>query len=706
MEKAFQLYAGGGHHNSLFLYQLASVFYEAFNLTGDIGGLDHAIQLYRELLDMQPEGHIHRYSSLNALGKVLRAHSEKTGQPDHIEETILIHKEALALTRAGEHSWHSACYKLSLSLVASYKHTRRYAHLEEAIGIREQALDLRPVGDPDRPQSCSQLAILLLTRFRYTGDGLALDRAIVLHREALAFTPEDHPYRYARYRALGRSLVARFGQTGTHLVLNEAIENYRQALALTPRGHPSRYWSCMNLAESLCILFKVSTIATSPSKSPLPEAIELYREALDLHCASQGHKDRSYYNLAESLSARFTENGDDTIGREALELHRKALDLRGEDHRRRNISCYALAICLRRRFPEDRGSKADEMLGLLDKALRLGTRADPLCWRILLARAEIFLSLGRHDEAVSDLHDVLSSPQHDIPELLAGSLELLALISLDGVSPNHLEDLLLTYSDAVDLLFVSTGFALDRSSQLQRVAGGTHMGARAFAVSRRMGDLHAGLAVLEGARGVIWSQALHTRNPQLDGVPPDLQKKLQDILRATSLAQSDEWDSEDVESSLESETFLSAQDVLHQRHTQLQHIISDIRGLPGLRDFMRGPNVPALLATASKNPVVMLIANGSECHALVIRSPHEPMVAIPLDISTKALQELILTGSASMRGAPASSESIEDSQRAMHISKRMSASHTTLAKIWRAVVQPVIIHLQLAVCAFIFPANE
>jgi tetratricopeptide (TPR) repeat protein len=709
MEKAFELYNRGGRHTSSFRHQLAPAFHDAFKLTGDIGCLDHAIQLYRELLGMQPEGHIYRYSSLYALGKALRAHSEKTGQPEHIEETILIHKEALALTREGEHSWHSTCYKLSLSLAASYKHTRRYAHLEEAIGIREQALDLRPVGDPDRPQSCNQLAVLLLTQFRYTGDGLALDRAIGLHREALAILPEAHTHRYVSYRALGKSLVARFGQTGTHLVLQEAIENYRRALALTPKGHPSRYWSCMHLAESLCILFKVSTTAKSPSESPLPEAIELHREALDLHSASQGHKergDRSYYNLAESLSARFSENGDDAIGREALELHQKALGLRPEGHRRRNISCYALAKCLRRLFPEDRGSKADEMLGLLDEALRLGTRADPLCWRILLARAEIFLSLGRYDKAVSDLHDVLSSPQHDIPELLAGSLELLALISLDNVSSSHLKDLRLTYNNALDLLFVSTGFALDRSSQLQRVAGGTNIGARAFAISHRMGDLPAGLAVLERARGVIWSQALYTRNPQLDGVPPDLQKKLQDILRATSLTQSGEWDSEDVESSYESETLFSTQDVLHQQHTQLQRVISDIRHLPDLGDFMRGPNAQTLSSAATKNTVIVLVADEIKCHALVIRSPDEPMSTISLDITACALQELTHEASASSRRGTHTFPTEDDRLGLRARPKARSSFHAKLAKVWRIIVKPVIGHLQLGVRDFMLSVNE
>jgi hypothetical protein len=72
MEKAFELYNRGGRHTSSFRHQLAPAFHDAFKLTGDIGCLDHAIQLYRELLGMQPEGHIYRYSSLYALGKALQ----------------------------------------------------------------------------------------------------------------------------------------------------------------------------------------------------------------------------------------------------------------------------------------------------------------------------------------------------------------------------------------------------------------------------------------------------------------------------------------------------------------------------------------------------------------------------------------------------------------------------------------------------------
>jgi tetratricopeptide (TPR) repeat protein len=704
IEEAFQLYDSEGHRPSSLCYQLALIFHDAFKLTGNIGCLDRAIQLYRELLSMQPKGHKHRYSSLYALGKALRAHSENTRRPEHLEETIQLQREALSLRAEGQYSWHLSCHTLSLSLHALYKYTRQYAHLEEAIRLREQALDLRPEDHPYRPQACTQLALVLLTQFRYTGEGHVLDRAIGLIRQGLAILPDDDPFLYASYRALGRSLVARFGQTGTHLVLKEAIENYKRALALTPKGHPSRYWSCMGLAQSLCMPFQATTKAMQPS--PLVEAIELYRESLDLHSTAEGLKDRVYYSLAQSLSARFSETGVDAIGREALQFHQKALTLRPEGHRQRNMSCYALAKCLRGLFPEDRGSKAAEVLELLNEALRLGTRADPLCWRIRLGRAEVnLLSLNDHESAVADLCNVLSSPQHDIPELLTESLKLLALISLDVLSPTHLKDLLLTHNNALDLLFVSAGFALDRGSQLQRVADGANIGARAFAISRRMDDLPAGLAVLERARGMIWSQALHTRNSQLDGVPPDLQKKLQDALRATSSAQSGEWDTEDVESSLESEMFLSEQDVFHQRHTQLQQVISDIRGLPGLHDFMRGRPDVKLLTTASKSTVIVLVTDEIGCHAIVMRSPHEP-TAIRLDLNARTLQKLTLEPSASsVRGTTTSPT--EDHRLGLRAKpKQRSYFYAKLAKVWRIIVKPVIKHLQLGVRDSMFSVNK
>jgi tetratricopeptide (TPR) repeat protein len=689
-------------HNDRLCHQLATVFYESARLTNSSVILHHAIELFREALSMQPKGHRYRAWSCYNLARALRSRTEQTGKSQYLEETVQLHREALALRSEGDDSWHLSCHNLSLSLRAFYKYTGKYAHLEEAIRLREQALDLRPENHPYRQQACTQLALVLLTQFRYTGDGDVLNRSIALNRRALKMLPENHPFRYASYRALGRSLVARFAQTGDRAVLEKTIDKYRQALALTPKGHPSRYWSCMGLARSLCMLFQATTKARQPS--PLVEAIELYREALDLHSAAEGIKDRVYYSLAESLSARFSETRDDAIGREALQFHQKALALRREGHRQRNMSCYALAKCLRGLFPEDRGSKAAEVLELLNEALRLGTRADPLCWRIRLGRAEVLLSLNRHESAIADLYNVLSSPQHDIPELLTESLKLLALISLDDVSSTHLKDLLLTHNNALDLLFVSAGFALDRGSQLQRVAGGTNIGTRAFAIARRMDDLPAGLAVLERARGMIWSQVLHTRNPQLDGVPPDLQKKLQDALRATSSAQSGEWDTEDVESSLESEMFLSEQDVFHQRHTQLQQVISDIRGLPGLHDFMRGRPDVKLLTTASKSTVIVLVADEIGCHAIVMRSPNEP-TAIRLDLNAHALRELTLEPSASsVRGTTTSPT--EDNRLGLRAKpKQRSSFYTKLAKVWRIVVKPVIKHLQLGVRDFMLSVN-
>jgi hypothetical protein len=91
----------------------------------------------------------------------------------------------------------------------------------------------------------------------------------------------------------------------------------------------------------------------------------------------------------------------------------------------------------------------------------------------------------------------------------------------------------------------------------------------------------------------------------------------------------------------------------------------------------------------------VLVAYGKACHALIIKSTHEPLVDISLDIDATTLQSLtFMTSAPQQRGS--SLDPTEDI-RAMGISKRISGSHTILARLWRTVAKPVIAHLNLEV---------
>jgi hypothetical protein len=143
--------------------------------------------------------------------------------------------------------------------------------------------------------------------------------------------------------------------------------------------------------------------------------------------------------------------------------------------------------------------------------------------------------------------------------------------------------------------------------------------------------------------------------------------------------------------------FFIERDSQYSCRFQFQEVVCGIRSLPGLRDFMRGPDVNALKSTAARGPVVVLVASDNECRALVIASPHAPMVNMPIgSINEETLQDLTLTG---LGGRKRGSLPDTNTERGMRVSMGMSPSHLILARLWRSVVKPVITHLGLQVSA-------
>jgi tetratricopeptide (TPR) repeat protein len=659
---------------------LAISLWTRFSQTGDSALLDEAIKLNREALDLQPVGHPHRHHSCNNLATSLQLRFGQTGDSAVLNDVIELEREALALRPVGHPDRHESCNNLAISLRIRFSQTGDSALLDEAIMLDSEALALRPVGHPHRHHSCNNLASSLRTRFNQTGDSALLNDAIELEREALTLQPVGHPHRHHSCNNLASSLWTRFSQTGDSALLDEAIKLHREALALRPDGHPDRHISCNNLAGSLRTRF-----SQTGDSALLDEAIMLDREALALQPV--GHPDRhhSCNNLASSLQIRFSQTGDSALLDEAIKLHREALALQPIDHPDRYASCINLAVSLRY------SGQFHEAAQILQQMVSLTSPTHPGRWRVLLQYVYLDLSHPDYAAAVSHLNDMLTSPPSDIPDLLSHTIYIMGKINYNNLSQSHHQTMLQSHAKILDLVTLSVGYSLERSEQLDRAVANTDLGSHALVFARQANDLPLGLELLERARGILWSQMLHLRDPQINRVPVDLGTQLEAILRSMSPTRA----ASTGDIATHDRSFLSERDVQHQQRSQLQHILQDIRSRPGLHDFMRGPDSHSLLTTAARSPVVVLVTHENDCHALIIRSPDAPLVDIQLKIDTADLRDLTFMSSAPQQRG--SSLAPADDSRAMHVSRKTSASQAILAKLWRSVVKPVITHLDLVV---------
>jgi tetratricopeptide (TPR) repeat protein len=566
----------------------------------------------------------------------------------------------------------------------------------EAIELERKVLALRPQGHPDRVPSCVKLAISLATRHIHTGDDAFLNEAILLEREALALYPQELPHRASVYGNLAISLRKRHERTGEDALLDEAIDLGREALALCHLGHPRRDASCGNLAVSLRTRYE-----HTGNVALLDEAIDLEREALALR--PEGHPDRaiSCVQLAISLKKRYHYTGDDALLDEAIILEREALALRLQEQSGYADICGHLANSLGLRYE----CTGDERL--LHESLILLQRAQmfaPLhaVWRHLCG-----LSL-LHLRQTSSFYDVRKSIQclsrsldYDLDDVAYAVLVFLHCMNeiWNQDAENQHSGLTNIYRRIISHLPFLANSALDVRPRLLALKGCSCIGSDAFISAALAEESMLGLELLELAQGVIWSQSLYLRDPQLEDVPDSLAEQLERHLQALAVRSTTEPCSSAQESAL------TLKDILHSHSSRAYALIREIRLHPGLERFMLGESCETLCATAANHPVVVLVGARSRYYALIIAPTQlDRHALLGLDLTTEDVKSLsyICTAKGARRCVIAPDIVQPKAKKAKFNKSAPSDSGPfdgQLKTLWHKVVKPVLDRLGLKASA-------
>jgi tetratricopeptide (TPR) repeat protein len=663
--------------------------------------MDEGIRLARTALSTCPPRHLRRADSCEELAIWLGTYFKQTGDIASLDEAIGLQREVLELeqTRHPDRAYPNLAYpNLAHSLALRFRHSADAASLDESIVLYRRYLDLCPPGHTQRYLACKGLAESLYSRLTQTGNSAALDQIISLQREAFALCPVGDQYRASVCSGLAISLRMRFQQTRDYELIDEAIRLHREGLRLQPVGHPDRAETCVNLGTQLRTRFRgLQDIAL------LDESIQLHREGLSMLPSDHPTRTPLLQNLATLLATHYQYTKQRPLLDEALKLQKEGLDATPVNHPRRASSCVNLAITLRHwDTREDVPALIRTLSQLLEEAHLLYSPSHPDRWRCEIELAWLALLQGRFESALEYLTSALGSPGHNALGLLDSATRIISQILSQppGLPYAQAKSLLDAYSKVLDLVSLTAGLTFDRSTQLRHITAWSSIGPSAFALASCMRKLSTGLELLERARGRIWSQTLHLRQPQLEDVPAELAMKLQQLIECmTSVNRT-----EDVQGLMPTSTFLPHRDVVHEQHNRLQQVLHDIRSVPGLHDFMRGPSYQALATTANRSPVVVLLAEKTMCHALVIASADKPIIDMQfqgLDISQLQLLDVSKLGSRS-RGSFADDQD-DDSERGIGISKKKPKPQLStqlsmqLAVLWIAVVKPIITYLGFTV---------
>jgi DNA-directed RNA polymerase subunit N (RpoN/RPB10) len=686
--KALSLRPAGHPDRSLSCGNLATLLWACYERTGDADHFDEAFDLERKALSLRPAGHPDRSLSCGNLASSLRTCYQRTGEVSLLDEAIDLQREALGLRPEGHPDRSSSFRNLATSLWICYERTGDTDLLDEAIDLERKALGLCPAGHPDRSSSCANLATSLKTLYHRTGDVGLLDEAVGLQREGLDLRPKGHPDRSSSCGNLALSLWIRYERTGDVVLLDEAMDLQHEALDLCPEEHPDRYWSCGNLATSLWTHYQ-----RTGDVSLLDKAIDLQREAVSLCPTGHSRRYMCCGNLALSLKTRYQCLGDAGLLDEAIELEREVHNLCPPGHPYRSISCGNLARSLGMRTTDV--ALLHESLALLQEGMMIAPVHGRWIYFHYLTWTHLQHTSASYDvrKAVLYLSQSLEHDPDDIPMFVSSLSSLLDDLWKCNIDGEHIQ-LTSSYQRLVSLLPLLVHPALGLQPQLQALKRCTRLGSDAFVNAALADNWSVGLETLELAQGVIWSQSLHRRDPQLKEVPAHLASKLQDLLQFVTMGSAAQPDHEERKS-------LTPRDLLHVRSSHADAVIREIRALPGLDRFMLGETFETLRTAATNHPVVVLVGARGHYYALIMPSSIAQHAIISLELTADDERALSLTkGSLRLnRGGTADGSGVE---RTMKISgpSRVDAVDKQLMLLWNKVVQPILyqLHLKVSEC--------
>jgi CHAT domain-containing protein/tetratricopeptide (TPR) repeat protein len=642
----------------------------------------------RKALAVCLQGHPDRAIHAQRLGHCLHTRHRQTGDVTLLDEAIELEREALALRPPSHPNRALSCGNLAISLHARYKQCGDLGLLDEAIELEREALALRPLGHPDRALRCANLAVSLDKRYEHCGDLGLLDEAIELEREALALRPPGHPGRALSCGNLGGSLHARYEQCGDLRLLDEMIELEREALALQPPGHIDRALSCGGLGRSLHARYK-----QCGDLRLFDEAIELEREALALRPPGYPNRALGCANLAISLHDRYRQCGDLDLLNKAIELQREALDLRPPGHPERSQSCinlsyHLMAYCMHTKNT----SLLDEAMDICGHALQHSTSMQ--AWWSFYILSELHMIPGTpHFSLASALHylDLSLASEfdnvHDFIHAIGRNLSRVWDVSSVWTSETPLQ-LCNMYTQLIDRLPLAAGFVLDTQSRLQTLKSTHHIGTDACVVALLAKQPSQAIELLDRAHGLVWAQALHQRDPQMEGAPPELAAELAGHLRSIAAPTPTQFDD-------------AHQDARHKRNTRIQAILREIRATPGSERFMLGSAHATLRKAAHKHPVVVLAAGRGYAFALIMsNAAQDQPYALRLEITSDELSALRVSAEQAGLRSRADMRDCESGTRLRYQKTETDDDHKphrVLREIWRKIIQPVLRYLQLEV---------
>lgn len=600
-----------------------------YSLTSEKADLDRAIEATQQAVNLTPEGHSDLPMFLNNLGLSLSDRYALMSERADLDKAIEITKRAINLTSEGHSDLPTFLNSLGSHLSDRHAVTSEKVDLDMAVEATQQALDLTPESHSDRSRWLNNLGIRLSDRYAMTSEKTDLDMAIEITQRAINLTSGNHSDQPKFLNNLGISLSHRFSLTSERADLDRAIEIIQQAIDLTPEDHIDRPTFLNSLGLSLS-----DRHAMTSEKADLDKAIELTQQAIDL--TPRGHNDESKFlnNLGVRLSDRYSLTSDRTDLDRAVEVTQQAISLtpEGHSHRPRHLNNLGSHLSARYSLTSE---KAD-----LDRAIEITQQVASLTPE---SHSDLPMFLNNLGSQLSDRYSLMreendfalavSAHRRSSSSLIAAVTERLrgykCLLRLFGDRQEWTEGLQ-AGSDAIKILPNLAPRSLapsDKQRVLSLVAGlASDVAVMALHLCRPL----KAIELLEQGRGVLLADLMDLRAvpPELERQYPELAKRfihVRERLNAPAAPDHSRVSSLRISS-------IGLGDARRHANAEFTDLLHEIRQQTGFEDFMQPLGQKEIQCAASEGPVVYINVSDYRCDALIVEK--DSVRSVPLGTLT------------------------------------------------------------------------
>ncbi|PYI02626.1 hypothetical protein BO78DRAFT_453543 [Aspergillus sclerotiicarbonarius CBS 121057] len=606
--------------------------------TRDVTKLDECIQLFRQLVNGDPENP-HRPVYLSNLGHALGLRYSKIERRSDLEEAVDVLRWAREVSRPTDTIWPGILNNLGMRLGQYYDLTEETKYLDEAIEMSEAALDATQSDNQDRARRLHNLGLSLSKRYRCLHDPVDLDRAICVTREAVKITPAGYAGRaqwftnlgdatYDKYRVTNPDadleeslrmtrrglqvavrgdsawpvwlhnfalrLRAIYKRAGNLEYLREAIDMARQSLAATSADDPERRNRSLNLANC----FLEDRYLRTQARLDLTESIRILRLAVKAFPAADPERATSLINLGNSLARYYALAGSVDDLQEFLQVSWEAVTATPAQHHAKAERLANVALRLKDRYRRFRAhDDIKDAIDVAQQAIHAVPSNHPIQGACLRTVGVMFLERYRVESNMSDWQtakdyftQALAVSNCSVSVRIGATRELL---SLPGIANDPAAYRIAT--DAVKLIPQLTPRSVQHADRQHLLADAVGVASDAAALALHTGHgTKTAIQLLEAGRGLI--AAASFEQTDID----KLTRINQDLANAYVQAET--------QARIRAET-----------EQELLSLTQKIRlSMPDFQRFLLPASEDEMLAAAKHGPVVMLNVSSHRCDALIV----------------------------------------------------------------------------------------